>query len=228
MKKEIGVILLLGMMFIAVAGLATAAIADLGTFERDSTIELIQTCDTCTFNNISSILLPNGTIILGEVEMTKDGTFYNFSFNDTGNLGQHIVNGFGDPGGTTTTWNYVFTITATGQALDTPQSVLTIGLILILIAIAAFFFYAGNKTEYVPFKIFLTALGALFIMTTVGFSLNAIKSLMLIGSALSGTFVNLYRLMLILISAGGIGLIVYIIYMSLRQFSAYRGLIDKD
>ena len=223
MKKVL--FLFMGVLLI---GLSSAAIFDLGVFEQDTTIQLIQTCNNCTFNNISNILLPNGTIILGEVAMEKDDTFYNFTFNRTGNLGQHIVNGFGDPDGDITTFEYVFSITPTGQNLDTPQSILVIGLILILIALTVFFFNASHKTESVPFKVFFGALGFLFIMLTVGISINSIQQLMLVGSVFSGTFSAIYTLVLALVSAGGIGLMIYIIIVALRQFRRNSGAVDKD
>ena len=65
-------------------------------------------------------------------------------------------------------------------------------------------------------------------MVIVGVSVNTIKQLMLLGSVFSGTFTAIYTLMLILVSAGGIGLILYIIVMSIRQFRTHRGLIDED
>ena len=71
-------------------------------------------------------------------------------------------------------------------------------------------------------------MGSLLLMFTVGVSVNTITELMIIGSVFAATFVNLYRLMLILISAGGIGLMLYIVYMSVKQFYSYRGLLDND
>ena len=100
------------------------------------------------------------------------------------------------------------------------------GLIIILIFLVGAFLYFGNRIDYLPFKIFLIALSILFIMLTVGLALNAVKQLMILGEVFSGIFGCLYTLMLILVSAGGIGLIVYIIYMSVQQFNITRGKID--
>ena len=121
-----------------------------------------------------------------------------------------------------------FEVTPTGNELDIPQSIIVIGLIFVLILLTSAFLYFGNEIEYVPFKIFLISLGSLFLMFTVGVSLNTITQLMILGSVFSATFVNLYRLMLILISAGGIGLMLFIIYVAVKQFYSYRGLIDKE
>lgn len=215
-------------MGVLLIGLSSAAIFDLGVFERDTDIQLIQTCNNCTFNTILNVLLPNGTIIFEDVPMAKDGDFYNVTFNQTQASGQYIVNGFGDPSGINSTFNYIFSITPTGQNLDTPQSVLVIGLILILIALTVFFFNASHKTESVPFKVFFGALGFLFIMVTVGVSINSIKQLMLVGSVFSGTFSAIYTLVLALVSAGGVGLMIYIIIVGIRQFRRNSGAVDKD
>ncbi len=216
------------MFSILLISFTSAAIFDLGVFERDTTIQLIQTCNNCTFNNISNVLLPNGTLTFENVAMDKVADFYNVTFNQTQSLGQYIVNGFGDPDGVTTTFNYIFSITPTGQDLDTPQSILVIGLIVILIAMTLFFFNASNKTESIPFKVFFAALGLLFIMVTVGVSINSIKQLMLVGSVFAGTFTAIYTLVLALVSAGGIALILYVIIVALKQFRMNRGLIDDD
>ncbi len=118
--------------------------------------------------------------------------------------------------------------TQTGKLLDEPQGLVILGLFLVLILLTWAFLYFGSEVEYVPFKIFLTSLGALMLMFTVGVSLNIVQDMLLMTAVLSGMFVGLYRLMLILVSAGGIGLMLYIIYMSVRQFYSNRGLINEE
>ena len=58
----------------------SAAFISLGIFKAGDNVSLIQLCDDCTYNNITSIIYPNGTIALGEAEMTKDGTQYNYTY----------------------------------------------------------------------------------------------------------------------------------------------------
>ena len=52
----------------------------LGTFKQNQCLNLVQTCPNCSFINISAVLYPNSTQILGQVEMTKQGTFYYYNF----------------------------------------------------------------------------------------------------------------------------------------------------
>ncbi len=188
-------------------------------------------CSSSTVCN-TSIFAPDGSVILQGVIGTQasDLSFFNWTVNSTqsSNLGEHQVGGFCRDGSVTQIIDFTYNITPTGLELDTAQSILIIGLIFILIILTASFLIFGIKIENIPFKIFLTSMGALFLMFTVGFSLNVVESLMILTGVFSGTFVNLYRLMLILISAGGIGLMLYIVYMSVRQFYSYRGLLDKE
>lgn len=119
-------------------------------------------------------------------------------------------------------------VTPTGLGLDQPQSYIILGLILLLLFLSGIFLYIGKDMEYLPAKIFLMSLGLLFLMFVVGVSLNIINQLLLVGSVISGIFGSLYTLMTILISAWGIGLIVYLIYVSVRQFYSNRGMFDDN
>lgn len=83
----------------------------LGTFKQGETIDLIQTCSNCTYNNITKIKLANGTLLNVNGEMTKDGTFYNYTLSGyTDFIGEYIVNGIGDLDGEEEVWSYVFEI----------------------------------------------------------------------------------------------------------------------
>ncbi len=225
MKK----IFLLLIMSVFLVSLVSAECSLPNPVKQGETIELTQTCSNCTQVNLTKVIYPNQTFsLLGQFEMTKNGTNYNFSFSDTETIGIYFYTTSGDLNTIPTQQSCSFEVTPTGNKLDNPQSIIVIGLIFVLILLTSSFLYFGNQIEYVPFKIFLISLGSLFLMFTVGVSVNTVTELMILGSVFSATFVNLYRLMLILISAGGIGLMLYIIYMSVKQFYSYRGLLDKE
>ena len=137
MDKKILLTLILGMFFLS---FASAEIQTLGTFKLGEDINLIQTCDNCTFNNITSVLYPNSTQTISEFEMTKTGTVYNFTLSSDNItvIGTYIVNGFGDLDGIDTVWNYNFEITQTGFLLETSESIL-----YIVILIATFVLFLG-------------------------------------------------------------------------------------
>jgi len=96
--------------------MASASIGNLGTFKLNECISLPQTCADCTYNNISSVAYPDGTQAVGMVVMTKAGTEYNYSFCSTSKNGIYIVNGFGDPAGVKTVWQYVLAVNPSGGA----------------------------------------------------------------------------------------------------------------
>ncbi len=115
-------------------GLTSAAISDLGEFKVGECIDLPQTCATCTYNNLS-VFYPNSTTILDNVAMEKDGVFYNYTFCSTNTIGTYSVNGFGDPSGVVTIFNYIFTITPSGFGFNLQSNFLIIVIILSVLII---------------------------------------------------------------------------------------------
>jgi len=139
-KREIIFVFIILSFLINVPGI-DAQLTDLGTFKQSEDISLIQLCDNCTFNNITSVTSPNSTALIANVEMTRDGTGYNYTLlrNFTlglQGLGRYNVNGFGDLNGIDTVWAYTFKVTKTGTDLKTGES-----LIFILLTFAMFIFF---------------------------------------------------------------------------------------
>ncbi|MAH48481.1 hypothetical protein CMI37_21830 [Candidatus Pacearchaeota archaeon] len=121
------------MLILLVIPIISAA-QDIGTIRRNDCITLPQVCENCTYNNISSVLAPvNRTLLLANVPMTKDDTYYNYSFCNTTELGGYIVNGFGDLDGTKTAWTYNFEVTGTGFEFTSSRSTYYIGLLAMLV-----------------------------------------------------------------------------------------------
>lgn len=104
--KKIYLILILGMFLINLAS------ASFGTFKQGQEVRLLQTCSDCAFNNISSVVAPDGSQLVGNVLMTKNGNAYNYTLSGslTAQIGTYAVNGFGDPSGTTEVWLYHFDV----------------------------------------------------------------------------------------------------------------------
>ncbi len=226
MKK----ILLILIMSIFLVSLVSAEECSIPSVKQGDTIQLTTVCrGGCTGVNLKKVMFPNQSIaLLGEFPMTANGSNYNFTFSDTDNLGTYSYSAEGlDPNNIAVGQSCSFEVTPTGNILDTAQGSIVIGLILILIVLTCISFIAGFKIESLPFKIFLMSLGVLFLMVTIGVSVNIIQELMILGVVFAGTFVNIYRLMLILVSVGGIGLILYLVYMSVVQFYNNRGLLDE-
>ena len=123
------------LMIMIVVPMTTAAIESLGTFKEKDCIVLKQIAQNSTYCNISSVLAPNSSQLLGESVMTKVGTNYNYSnFCATSALGNYIVNGHCDLNGADSVWSYNFTITPTGETNNLGMyimlSVLIVGTLL--------------------------------------------------------------------------------------------------
>lgn len=187
-------------------------------------------CSSSADCNIT-IKYPNETLMVYSQAMTNnDNGIFNITLNSTlvSTLGENNWNMFCCDGTECNEGFGSFIVTKTGTELDEGQGLTIIGTIIVLCLVACTFLFFGLKIEYLPFKIFLTALGFLFITLVTGISVSIIDQLMLSGSVLIGTVGGLYRLLLILASGGGAGLMLYLVYMSVRQFYSYRGLLDKD
>lgn len=116
--------ILLGLLIIFSLSMISATQQTLGTFKQNECVNLIQICANCTYVNISSIVIsPLSTQISGEVSMEKLGTLYNYTFCSTSQLGEYIVNGFGDENGVITVWSYNLFITSTGSDLTTSKAI---------------------------------------------------------------------------------------------------------
>ena len=132
--KKIFLILIIGIFLIVGLGLASAEQQTLGTFKQNSCIQLTQTCGNCTYNNISFVYMTLDVILYNvSDQMSKVGTFYNYSFCNTSTIGEYNVHGFGDPDGTQTSWTYDFGITGTGFKFDQPRTILSLGLLGLLV-----------------------------------------------------------------------------------------------
>jgi len=105
----------------------------IGITKANDCINLPQVCENCTSNNISTILYPNKTIAKINISMSKDDTYYNYSFCNTSTLGEYIVNGVGDLDGVRTSWAYNFEVTGTGFEFNQSRSTFYIGSLAVLV-----------------------------------------------------------------------------------------------
>lgn len=147
-------VLIFGMLLFP---LVSSAQESLGTFKQGENIVLRQTCANCSFNNITSIVSPNSTLLIGQVAMTKVGNEYTYILteNYTIEQGKYIVNGFGDSNGINTLWIYDFLISTSGRG-GTDNIVLFIFIILAIYALNLFGFFGKNEI--------LTILGGMALM----------------------------------------------------------------
>jgi len=105
------------------------------TFQQNTTISLWQTCSSCPGINITSIVYPDGTQDIGNLEMEKSGTYYNYSFSNTSQLGRYFYNVFGVKDGNDRVETLCFDITPDGKVFTQGKATSYIGFIIILFVI---------------------------------------------------------------------------------------------
>jgi hypothetical protein len=97
----------------------------LGTFKKGSCINLIQTCDNCTWVNFTSVVYPNGVFEVLNLDSSNQGTVFNNTFCNTSQIGSYIINTVGDLDGKTTNGNYNFYINPSGiTGTDNPIGII--------------------------------------------------------------------------------------------------------
>lgn len=119
--------LLLGLFLISFAS------ANLGTFQQDTCVN-IRTALNTTQVNISSISYPNETVLFLDNEMTRNGKTFNYSFCDTGVIGEYVYDFYDLEGNV---FVNDFNITYNGDDLTNAKAILY----AILLAISVFFWF---------------------------------------------------------------------------------------
>ena len=94
--KKLLIILMMGMMLLT---LVSAETSSLGNIEQGSCIDLYQTCDDCSYVNLTSIKYPNGTIETFNLAMTKVNQDFSYNFCNTTQVGDYSYTVAGDKGG---------------------------------------------------------------------------------------------------------------------------------
>ncbi len=148
--KKILSILVLGMFLISLA-----SASDLGRFEINSCVELYQSCESCTFVNLTSVKIPGVQAsdpmeiqIIGE-NMTNFGYDFTYQYCNTSRVGGYKYNVCGDKGGSITCENIDFRIGNELNELTTSDSLVRIFLVIFFITLL---FIIHHKITKVDFK----------------------------------------------------------------------------
>lgn len=127
----------------------------LGFYKQDSCINIIQTCENCSYINITSIAFPNSAIAVSDVSMnvSANGLEYNHSFCLTNTLGEYKINFNSDEDGVTTNAKVWFDVTANGR--EKPSDFLTTFFIILYLCMLGYFLFFISNTLmfFVQFKL---------------------------------------------------------------------------
>lgn len=122
-------------------------VSNLGTFKTGSQVELYQSCPTCTFVNVTSIKLTDGTIQQINQFMTKNGSDYFFTFNDTSEVGEYFYTTVGDKNTVLLSETICFNINPTGDVDDNLWTNFIIIFILTFMSFTGVAVFGGGKNE---------------------------------------------------------------------------------
>ena len=141
MKKIL--FLIMGIVFIS---LTSAEIQSLpGASKQHESITLLQTCDNCTFVNLTQVLItsPSSVYALepGQFNMTKNGQNYNYTFSNTSLNGDYVYSTCGDLNGILTCSNVNFKVNPNGTILTGSEVVIYFVLIVFGFLISMFFLF---------------------------------------------------------------------------------------
>ena len=170
--KQKNFLLLFLMFILLLSSITFGQQQSLGIFEKDSCIEIKQTCANCTYVTFSSITYPNSSIAGSGLVTVKTGTEFAYSnFCNTTVVGQYIVNGVGDVDGLDTIFAFDFEVNPSGRATNLGVG-MAMGLVFIIILLVSFgsfmIYYAEGPLKFVSL---------LATMLLVVFGLNLVANL---------------------------------------------------
>ena len=142
------------------------------TTKQDSSINLIQTCNNCTYCNITKILNPSQLVILNNLEMTKDGSSFNYTliYNYTNQIG--IYDWYYDCGNLeeSATGKLSFTVTPTGYYGS------LLGFYILILIIPWVLFLFGLWKREISIAILATFIFYLVALFIIPFGIDGVKN----------------------------------------------------
>lgn len=135
---------IVGLFIFSLINIVSADI-DLGGFKQNECIELRQTCDSCTYVNLSSVTRTgaNSTTWYLDDAMTKNGVDYNYTFCNTSINGDYTYSVYGDKDGSLSTESGYFQISPSGFFNTLGFYIL---LLVLSLGIVFFGYYAEDAT----------------------------------------------------------------------------------
>jgi len=165
MKKELMFIICLALMLVPMVSAVNIGTSKLGTYA-----EITNYCasNTCTYANLSSVKYPiSGRMVYINEPMTKNGTNFNYTFNNITEIGDYTFVTCSNPDGVEWCESDTFTVSSTGGAGS-------LTFIIIISALAFIFFIASL---FVPEEFFVYISGICFVIGGVYLMINGIDVL---------------------------------------------------
>lgn len=125
---------------------SASALVTLGEFDQNTCVRITQTCDNCTYINISSLSYPNSSIVVNDSAMNSSGSEeWYFDFCKTNLKGRYDVRGFGDVDGTKENFITYFQVGKTSQAGESLLYLLFVSILFGILLVSFYFIIALPK-----------------------------------------------------------------------------------
>jgi len=199
--KRVMMFLLVGMFLVNL----TSAVS-IGEFKQNTDIELYQTCNNCTYGNITSVKQQSNVLVTNQV-MSNVGTYYsyNLSSGNTSTIGDYTYCYDLGNSAESRTGCIDFIVTSTGEQVSLSNSIIVI-VFLILSVIFLVLGFNFNKEHWL--------LKTFFNFCSVGMGILAINSAKIIASEST----NLGRMGTVGLTLMVVVLSLFFIYMFIYSF----------
>ena len=160
-KKNILWVLIL--MVFVFSSFASASVV----YKPDTSINLYQVCDSCTYVNIESVIYPSGEVVYLNDTMNKNGYSYTYNWSNTSELGEYFYFVCGDKDEVLTCETLSFYVSKTGFDYDTTFKVIITYIIGLAIILGILLYIAFKLDEkHIVIKFFIVAF-SIFMASTI-------------------------------------------------------------
>lgn len=207
------------------------------TGQQNTQLDILNECEDAGFPcndefecNIT-IISPSQEIIILNDLMTKNETIYNYTLNENQTISLGSYENSMCCTNVTHSGCEVFLheITPSGApGLAEGQGSTLVGILVILLVTTIFFLILGILTKSIPFKMFFVAFSILLMIGTMGFGVTIMQNFFGSFSSLVSGFGTFYTILIILLSGGAVGLLIYLIMVAFRVYKIKRGIFAEN
>lgn len=132
MKSDVIICLVFTILFLNLS-IISATQDNFGTRKIGECINLPQTCSTCTYENISAIEYPNGSVIIfsPDESMTQNGIYWNYTHCFPELIGDYWIYGHDDEDGSDEEWEYGLSLSYNGESVNLSNTILPFGFLIL-------------------------------------------------------------------------------------------------
>ena len=202
----------------------------IGTFKISDEMEITNYCEdaTCTYMNLTSIELPNNTILYLNAEMTNNNQHFNYTYTPE-ELGTYHFTTKGNPGGYQVSHRDYFEVTNTGEEkLTTGSSITLIIGLVVMFLVAGLLLVLANRINNGTIITILYGISVIILFMATLFSMTLIDNILGNYENIVKGYSSFVMVFKILLSMSVLGLTLYAGLKALKMYKMKRGLVDEN